>query len=154
MSTLLFSGELLNCNYELNMYYFCDLVYLHRHLEPYCPLELRFDYRHGNREDEEDFLFVTNTIIQNITSSVICAAFNPSKVHTHTHTVSSGQPMLRHPGSSWGSGALLKGLTSVVVIRLERALVIHSPHRQFLLDSNPQPRVTSPTLYPLDHDYP
>ncbi len=34
--------------------------------------------------------------------------------HTHTqqwtHTRSSGQPMLRPPGSIWGFGALLKGL--------------------------------------------
>ncbi len=34
--------------------------------------------------------------------------------HTHTHTWSSGQSTLRRPGSSWGFGALLKGLTSVV----------------------------------------
>ncbi len=84
-----------------------------------------------------------------------CSAFNPSKVHTHTavnthssehththtHTRSSGQPfMLRCPGSSWGFGALLKG-TSVVVLRVERALYIHSPHLQFLpaRDSNSQP---------------
>ncbi len=40
--------------------------------------------------------------------------------------------MLRRPGSSWGFGALLKGLTSVVVLKVERMLVIHSPHRQFL----------------------
>ncbi len=33
--------------------------------------------------------------------------------HTHTHTRSSGQPfMLRHPGSSWGFNALHKGITS------------------------------------------
>ncbi len=52
-----------------------------------------------------------------------------------THTRSSGQPMLRHPGSSWGFGALLKGLTSLVVLKVEeRVLVIHSPHRQFLPD--------------------
>ncbi len=78
----------------------------------------------------------------------LCSAFNPSKVHTHssehtqwTHTRSSGQPfMLRRPGSSWGFGALLKG-TSVMVLRVERALYIHSPHLQFLLsrDSNSQP---------------
>ncbi len=74
----------------------------------------------------------------------LCSAFNPSKVHTHTpwtHTRSSGQPfMLRRPGSSWGFGALLKG-TSVVVLRVERALYIHSPHLQFLpaRDSNSQP---------------
>ncbi len=72
-----------------------------------------------------------------------CSAFNPSKVHTHssehTHTVNT-QPgavgshfMLRRPGSSWGLGALLKG-TSVVVLRVERVLYIHSPHLQFLLD--------------------
>ncbi len=34
--------------------------------------------------------------------------------HTHTHTWSSGQSTLRRPGGSWGFGALLKGLTSVV----------------------------------------
>ncbi len=35
------------------------------------------------------------------------SAFNPSKW-------SSGQPTVQRPGSSWGFGALLKGLTSVV----------------------------------------
>ncbi len=80
----------------------------------------------------------------------LCSAFDPSKVHTHisehthtpwTHTQSSGQPfILRCPGSSWGFGALLKG-TSVVVLKVERALYIHSPHLQFLpaRDSNSQP---------------
>ncbi len=34
--------------------------------------------------------------------------------------------MLQRPGSSWGFGALLKD-TSVVVLKEERALVIHSP---------------------------
>ncbi len=48
--------------------------------------------------------------------------------------------MLRRPGSSWGFGALLKS-TSVVVLRVERALYIHSPHLQFLpaRDLNSQP---------------
>ncbi len=48
--------------------------------------------------------------------------------------------MLRHPGSCWGFGALLKG-TSVVVLRVKRALYIHSPHLKFLpaQDSNSQP---------------
>ncbi len=57
-----------------------------------------------------------------------------------TRTRSSGQPfMLRRPGSSWGFGALLKG-TSVVVLKEERVLYIHSPHLQFLpaRDSNSQ----------------
>ncbi len=59
------------------------------------------------------------------------SAFNPSKC---THTWSSGQPTLRRPGSS----ALLKGLTSVVDNSCRSR------------DSNPQPLVTSPTLYPLE----
>ncbi len=49
--------------------------------------------------------------------------------HTHTpwsHTRSSGQPfMLRCLGSSWGFGALFKG-TSVMVLKVEKALDIHS----------------------------
>ncbi len=80
----------------------------------------------------------------------LCSAFNPSKVHTHSsehthtpwaHTRSSGQPFMpRRPGSSWGFSALLKG-TSVVVLRVEIVLDIHSPHLQFLpaRDSNSQP---------------
>ncbi len=48
--------------------------------------------------------------------------------------------MLQCPGSSWGFGALLKD-TSVVVLRVERVLYIHSLHLQFLpaQDSNSQP---------------
>ncbi len=56
-------------------------------------------------------LFITYTIIQSITSSEMCSLhLTPSS----THTWSSGQPTPRRPGSSWGFGALLKGLTSVV----------------------------------------
>ncbi len=62
--------------------------------------------------------------------NVFSACINPSK---YTHTWSSGQS-----GNSWGFGALLKGLTSV----------INSSCRS--RDSNPQPRVTSQTLYPLE----
>ncbi|KAB5540146.1 hypothetical protein PHYPO_G00098460 [Pangasianodon hypophthalmus] len=50
----------------------------------------------------------------------LCSAFNPSKCthtvvneHTHTHTRSSGQPFF-----AAAPGALLKGLTSVVVLRV------------------------------------
>ncbi len=52
------------------------------------------------------------------------SAFNPSKW-------SSGQPTLQRPGSSWGLGALLKGLTSVVDTSCQSR------------DSNPQPWVIS-----------
>ncbi len=72
-------------------------------------------------------------------------------VNTHTpwtHTRSSGQSfMLRHPGSSWWFGALLKD-TSVVVLRVERALYIHSSTYN---SCRPETRthnlsITSPTL--------
>ncbi len=59
----------------------------------------------------------------------------PSKVHTHssehTHTVNTHPEQwaaiyVAAPGDQLGFGALLKG-TSVVVLRVERALYIHSP---------------------------
>ncbi len=52
------------------------------------------------------FVFVTYTIIQNITSRNVCSAFNPSKC---THTQSSGQPMLRLPGEQSGVRCLVQG---------------------------------------------
>ncbi len=58
--------------------------------------------------------------------------------HPSAHTPSSGQPTLRRPGSSGGCSALLKGITSVVDNSCRSR------------DSNPQPRVTSPTLYSLE----
>ncbi len=63
----------------------------------------------------------------------LCSAFNPSKC-THTVVNTHPEPMLRRPGSSWGFG-----LTSVVVLKVERMLVIHSPHRQFLPDPRFEP---------------
>ncbi len=69
----------------------------------------------------------------------VFSTFKPSKC---THTWSSEQPTLRRPGSSWGFGALLKGLTSVVDNSCRSR------------DSRPQPRVTTPTLYPLGLDSP
>ncbi len=66
----------------------------------------------------------------------------PGAVGTHTHTsgaVDTHTPgAVGSPGSSWGFGALLKGLTSVV------------DNSCWSRGSNPQPRVTSPTLYPLE----
>ncbi len=65
--------------------------------------------------------------------------------HTHTHTVNTHPEQwaaiyAAAPGEQLGVRALLKG-TSVVVLRVERALYIHSPHLQFLpdQDSNSQP---------------
>ncbi len=71
----------------------------------------------------------------------LSSAFNPSKctltaVNTHLEQWAA---ILRRPGSSWGIGALLKGLTSVVVLKVERALVIHSPHLQSLPDLGIEP---------------
>ncbi len=62
--------------------------------------------------------------------------------------------MLRRPGSSWGFGALLKD-TSVVVLKVERALYIHSPHPPHLKETQTHDLwIISPTLYPLGHDFP
>ncbi len=65
----------------------------------------------------------------------VCSTFNPSKcthtivnIHTpSTHNWRSGQPMLRHPGSSWGFSTLLKGLASVVVLKVERERWLFTP---------------------------
>ncbi len=77
-----------------------------------------------------------------------------TEVNTHTpwtHTRSGGQTfMLRRPGSSWGFGALLKG-TSVVVLRVERGLYIHSPsYNPCRTETRTHKRsIMSPTLYHL-----
>ncbi len=62
-------------------------------------------------------------------------------VNTHTHREHTPrQPFfLQRPGSSWGFGALLKGLISVVVLRVKRALFIHSPHLQSLPELRLEP---------------
>ncbi len=52
----------------------------------------------------------------------LCFAFNPSKS--------------THPESSCGSGALLKGLISVMVLKVEESAGHSLPHLQ---DSNPRP---------------
>ncbi len=66
--------------------------------------------------------------------------------HTHTHTRSSGQPfMVRRPGSSWGFSVLLKG-TSVVLLKVERALYIHPPNSCRSETRTHNLSITSPTL--------
>ncbi len=99
---------------------------------------------------KEQHLFKMEILCNSLNVLGICALHlthpkcTHTAVNTHTpwtHTRSSGQPVLRRLGSSWGFGALLKGLTSVVVLKEERALYIHSPHLQFLpaRDSNSHP---------------
>ncbi len=85
----------------------------------------------------------------------LCSAFNPSKVHTHssehTHTHTHTHTVNTHmeqwaafyaaaPGEKLGVRCLAQG-HFVVVLKVERELNIHSPHRQFLpaRDSNSQP---------------
>ncbi len=92
-------------------------------------------FSHINWYLKKIFLFVTYTIIQSITSSEICALH---LTHPSAHT--PGAVDSQHCGSRGavgGSVPLLKGLTSVVDNSCRSR------------DSNPQPRVTSPTLYPL-----
>ncbi len=88
----------------------------------------------------------------------LCSAFNPSNVHTHssehTHTHREHTPgavgshLMRHPGSSWGFGALLKG-TSVVVLKVEESTVDSFPPPTIPAVPGTRTRslwVTSPTL--------
>ncbi len=97
----------------------------------------------------------------------LCSAFNPSKwTHTHIHTHTHTHTMNTHPeqwaanaaapGEQLGFGALLKGITSVVVLRIERVLDIHSFHLQSLLDQrlNPRPLGYKSDSLSLDHDCP
>ncbi len=51
-----------------------------------------------------------------------------SSEHTYTHTHTHGEQThteqwaaMQRPESSWGFGALLKGLTSVVVLKVEKS---------------------------------
>ncbi len=74
-------------------------------------------------------LFVTYTIIQSIMRSEMCSLH---LTHPSAHTWSSRQPTVQRPGSS-------RGLPAVAGIRT---------HNLGL------PRVSSPTLYPLGHDFP
>ncbi len=64
-----------------------------------------------------------------------------ARAHTHTH-LEQWAADAAVPGSSRGFGALLKGLTSVVDNSCQSR------------DSNPQPQVTSPMLYPLEPQLP
>ncbi len=69
----------------------------------------------------------------------VFSAFNPSKC---THTRSSGQPILRRPGNSWGFSALLK--------------VSPQSHQgcgfEIRTNNLGLPRVSNSTHYPLGHD--
>ncbi len=62
----------------------------------------------------------------------ICALhLTHSSAHTHTHTINThpeqwADILLWHPGSSWWFGGLLKGLTSVMVLKVEESAGIHS----------------------------
>ncbi len=69
----------------------------------------------------------------------LSSAFNPSKctltaVNTHLEQWAA---ILRRPGSSWGIGALLKGLTSVVVLKVLLTPPTDNPCRTW--ESNRQP---------------
>ncbi len=81
---------------------------------------------------EEDFLFVTYTIIQNITSSDICA-LHLTCPSAHTPGTVGSQ---RCGARGAVGGSVLCSRVSVVVLKVERTLVIHFPHWQFL----PEPR--------------
>ncbi len=75
------------------------------------------------------------------------------QVHTQQSVVNTDPEqwaaiLLRRSGSSWGFDDLLKGLTSVMVLRAEesRALVIHSTHLQTLLVPRLEPTMFMNTI--------
>ncbi len=81
-------------------------------------------------------LFVIYTIIQSLTSSEM---YSLLLTHSSAHTPGAvGSRCCGARGAVWGFGALLKSLTSVVDNSCRSR------------DSNPQPQVTSPMLYPLE----
>ncbi len=97
-------------------------------------------FSHINWYLKKNVLFVTYTIIQSITSSEICALH---LTHPSAHTPGAvGSQHCGSRGAVGGSVPLLKCLTSVVDNSCRSR------------DSNPQPRVTSATLYPLGHNCP
>ncbi len=67
-----------------------------------------------------------------------------------THTRSSGPAMLQRPGSSWGFGALLKD-TSVMVLKEDTPPPTIPAGPEIQTHNLP---LTSPTRYPLGHDWP
>ncbi len=91
-------------------------------------------------------------------TQISCSAFTHPSAHTHrehTHGAVGSHLCGGAAGSSWGFGALLKG-TSVVVLKVGRALYIHSPHLQSLpdRDSNSQPFDYDSNSLPLGYDFP
>ncbi len=88
------------------------------------------------------FLFVTYTIIQSITSSEICPLhLNHPSAHT-LEAVSSRR---------CGAREAVGGSVSCSRVSPQSWTI---PARAGSRDSNPQPRVTSPMLYLLDHSCP
>ncbi len=80
----------------------------------------------------------------------LCSAFNPSKC-THTHHEHT--PGAVDSQCCSARGAVGGSVPCSMVLKVERALYIHSPHRQFLSDLRLE-LTTSPTLYLLDHNCP
>ncbi len=67
-------------------------------------------------------------------SNILCSAFNPSKyTHAHTHTVNNSHL------EQWAANAAVPGEQLGAWREVERALVIHSLHRQFLPDKRLEP---------------
>ncbi len=105
-----------------------------------CTVFLFHAHPERDKVQGEEALFVTYTIIQSITSSEMCSLH---LTHPSAHTPGAlGSRHCGARGAVWWFGALLKGLTSVVDNSCRSR------------DSNPQPRVTSPTFYPLVNNCP
>ncbi len=102
--------------------------------------------------EEEDFLFVLYKIIQNITSSEICALH---LTHPSAHIPGAvGRQCCGSQGAVASSVPCSKVSPQSWYWRWRERSLFTPPTDNSCRswDSNPQPRVTSPTLYPLCHD--
>ncbi len=97
---------------------------------PWVTPHMSYNRRRIQYKLSSDELYLSHTQLYRVWNEEwnVFSTFNPSKCK---HTWSSAQPTLRHPGSSWGFGALPKGLISVVDTSSQSR------------DSSPQPWVTS-----------
>ncbi len=89
----------------------------------------------------------------------VCSAFNPSKcTHTHTHTVVNTHPEqwaanTAAPGEQLGVRCLAQGshLSRGIQVywKVERMLLLHYPHRQFLPYTRFEPTTSAYKFYAL-----
>ncbi len=103
-------------------------------------------------QEEEYFVFVSYTIIQNVTSSEICALH---LTHPSAHTPGAGVSQCCSARGAVGGSVPCSRVSPQSWYWRWRERSVFPPSTDNSCqswDSNPQPRVTSLTLYPFGHD--